>query len=67
MEEFFAYSIEGKPKSEWQGQELFERIELFYRLELLERLKRFERLIRAGLWHDLGKFQLFYLFGYTCV
>ena len=32
VQKFYAHSVEGKPKSEWQGQELFERIELFERL-----------------------------------
>ena len=47
MQKFYAHSVEGKPKSEWQGRQL---------LELIERFLRFERLRNAGLWHDLGKY-----------
>ena len=57
----------GKPKSEWQG---FEE----HLLNVAELARKFgdefgsgEWAYLTGLWHDLGKFQLFYLFGYTCV
>lgn len=45
MKEFFAHSVEGKPKSELQGRQL---------LKLIERFLRFERLKNAGLWHEVG-------------
>ncbi|MEK6580804.1 MAG: hypothetical protein AABZ25_00285 [Nitrospirota bacterium] len=47
MKEFFAHSVEGKPKSEWQGRQLLELI------KQLKRFLRFERLKDAGLWHDV--------------
>lgn len=53
---FYAHSVEGKPVSQWQGQERFEQFKPLEALELLERFfNRFERLLKAGLWQDVGK------------
>lgn len=40
VQKFYAHSVEGKPKSEWQGRQL---------LELLKRFIRFKRLIKCGI------------------
>jgi len=57
VQKFYAHSVEGKPKSEWQELEEHLRVTAELAKKFANEFGSGDWAYLAGLWHDLGKWR----------